>query len=242
MLHNLLLLLFVLGTLARSSSELFWELWILQTVNRTPWTGDQPSHKAAIYKQENTYTEETPTDIHASNRIRTQVFEQAKTVHDLDRSATVIGGFIISNNVKISQRARGSVVDWGTMLQARRSRYRVSMRWTFSIYLSFQPHYGPGVDSASNRNEYQESSWGGGGVKGGRRIRMATLPPSVSRLSKESVGASTSHNSMDLHGLLTGIALPLLYEPGNFIYWARNPLICSNFSVSNLLHCILASR
>jgi hypothetical protein len=25
---------------------------------------------------------------------------------------------------------------------------------------SFQQHYGPGVDSASNRNEYQESSWG----------------------------------------------------------------------------------
>jgi hypothetical protein len=25
---------------------------------------------------------------------------------------------------------------------------------------SFQPHYGPGVDQASNRNEYQESSWG----------------------------------------------------------------------------------
>jgi hypothetical protein len=23
-----------------------------------------------------------------------------------------------------------------------------------------QPHYGPGVDSASNRNEYQEDSWG----------------------------------------------------------------------------------
>jgi hypothetical protein len=32
------------------------------------------------------------------------------------------------------------------------------MRWIFS---SFQPHYGPVVDSASNRNEYQESSWGG---------------------------------------------------------------------------------
>jgi hypothetical protein len=25
---------------------------------------------------------------------------------------------------------------------------------------SFQPHYDPGLDSASNRNEYQESSWG----------------------------------------------------------------------------------
>jgi hypothetical protein len=24
------------------------------------------------------------------------------------------------------------------------------------LHLSFQPHYGPGVDSASNRNEYQE--------------------------------------------------------------------------------------
>jgi hypothetical protein len=34
-----------------------------------------------------------------------------------------------------------------------------------------------GVDSASNRNEYQESSWG---VKSGRRVGLTTLPPSVS--------------------------------------------------------------
>jgi hypothetical protein len=32
--------------------------------------------------------------------------------------------------------------------------------WIFQLILSFQPHYGPGVDSASNGNENQESSWG----------------------------------------------------------------------------------
>jgi hypothetical protein len=28
--------------------------------------------------------------------------------------------------------------------------------WNFSLTLSFWPHYGPGVDSASNRNKYQK--------------------------------------------------------------------------------------
>jgi hypothetical protein len=28
--------------------------------------------------------------------------------------------------------------------------------WNFSLKQSFRPHYGPGVHSASNRNEYQE--------------------------------------------------------------------------------------
>jgi hypothetical protein len=42
------------------------------------------------------------------------------------------------------------------------------------------------------------------GVKGGRRIGLATLRPSVSRLSGQNVGPSTSHNPMDFHGLLQG--------------------------------------
>ena len=37
------------------------------------------------------------------------------------------------------------------------------------------PHYGPGVDSASNRNEYQEYFMEG---KGGRCVGLTTLPPS----------------------------------------------------------------
>jgi len=38
---------------------------------------------------------------------------------------------------------------------------------------SFLPHYDPGVNSASNRNEYQEYLLGG---KGGRCVRLTTLP------------------------------------------------------------------
>jgi hypothetical protein len=43
--------------------------------------------------------------------------------------------------------ARGGVVGWRSI-------------WNFQLTESFQPHYGPGVDTASNRNVYKESSWG----------------------------------------------------------------------------------
>jgi len=43
-------------------------------------------------------------------------------------------------------------------------------QWNFS---SFRPHYGPEIDSASNRNEYQEYFLGG---KGGRWVGLTTLP------------------------------------------------------------------
>ena len=46
-------------------------------------------------------------------------------------------------------------------------------RWFIGIF--FRPHYGPGFDSASNRNEYQGYFLGG---KGGRCVEVTTLLPS----------------------------------------------------------------
>ena len=43
------------------------------------------------------------------------------------------------------------------------------------LWHSFRPHYGPGFDSASNRNGYQKYFLGG---KGGRCLGLTTLPPS----------------------------------------------------------------
>jgi hypothetical protein len=45
----------------------------------------------------------------------------------------------------------------------------------FFHWQSFRPHYGPGVDSGSNGNEYQEYFLGG---KVGRCVGLTTLPPS----------------------------------------------------------------
>ena len=47
--------------------------------------------------------------------------------------------------------------------------------WNFLLTPPFRPHCGFGVDSASNRNEYQEYFLRG---KGGRRVGLTTLPPS----------------------------------------------------------------
>ena len=71
---------------------------------------------------------------------------------------------------------------------------------------SFRSHYGLGVDSAYNRNEYQEHFLGG---KGDRCVRLTTLPPSCAVVMK-----SGNLNFLEPSGPLqvcNGTALPLQY-------------------------------
>jgi hypothetical protein len=83
-------------------------------------------------------------------------------------------------------------------------------RWcdrNFSLTLSIRPHYGPGVDSASNRNEYQEFTGG----KGGRCLGLTTLN-FMCRLSWN-MGGSTSWNPLVLsRPVIVLLYLYLLYE------------------------------
>ena len=46
---------------------------------------------------------------------------------------------------------------------------------------AFRSHYDPGVDSASNRNEYRDYFLGG---KDGRCVRLTNLPPSCAVVTK----------------------------------------------------------
>jgi hypothetical protein len=65
--------------------------------------------------------------------------------------------------------------------------------WNFSLTSSFRPHYGPGVDKTSYKNEYQEYFLGKR-----RPVRMAdNLITFLCRLSWN-LGASNSWNPQDL--------------------------------------------
>jgi hypothetical protein len=95
--------------------------------------------------------------------------------------------------------ASDGAVGGGTAPQAARSCFRFSM-WSlgfFSLTSSIQPHYGPGVDSASNRNEYQEHLLGGKGGKDGWCVGLTNLPPSCADCL-EILGALTSYSPQGL--------------------------------------------
>ena len=77
---------------------------------------------------------------------------------------------------------------------------------------SFRSHYGPGVDTASNRNEHQDYSLG---AKSGRCIRLTTLPPSCAVVTN--LGALNSWNPLGLSRPVMGL-LYLLYVHVHLTY------------------------
>jgi len=81
--------------------------------------------------------------------------------------------------------------------------------WNFSLTNSFRSRYVPGVDSDSNRNEYQRYYLGS---KGGRCIRLTTLLPSRANCLKiwES---QTSGTVRACPGI--ALSLPLPYTLGH---------------------------
>jgi len=54
----------------------------------------------------------------------------------------------------------------------------MALIYLFAFNITFRPHYGPGVDLVSNRNEHQVSLMVG---KGGRCVGLTALPPSVKK-------------------------------------------------------------
>ena len=106
--------------------------------------------------------------------------------------------------------------------------YKSEGRWfdpswcycNFSLTKSFRSYYGPGVDSAANRNEYQEYFLG---VKSGRCVRLTTLPLSCAVVMK-----SGNLNFLEPSGPLqacngTDLPLPLPFTLSVLFYFALLP-------------------
>jgi hypothetical protein len=83
---------------------------------------------------------------------------------------------INKKSLRISGHADCGAAGWGTAYKPEGRGFDSPLcHCNFSFTQYFWLHYGPGVDSASNRNECQEYLLGG---KVGRCVRLTTLPPS----------------------------------------------------------------
>ena len=92
------------------------------------------------------------------------------------RNLIFIGPYIIVMGTAVAQWLR-----WCATNQKVAGSIPAGVSGFFIDINSFRSHYGPGVDSASNRNKYQEYFLV---VKSGRCVRLTTLPPSCAIVTK----------------------------------------------------------
>jgi hypothetical protein len=103
-----LIFFFFAGSTAPVGPVLFFSFMIIFTEDRTPWTSDQifarplPKYRTTQTQNKHIHTHQTSMPF-VGFEPRIPVSERAKTVHALDRSATVTGNAVLGSiNEKIS--------------------------------------------------------------------------------------------------------------------------------------------